>query len=356
MLLTILSFIVVLGVVVFVHEFGHFSAAKLMGARVEIFSLGFGKLFGIKRGETEYRIGYIPLGGYVKISGMVDESMEGEETITGAPWEFQSKGTLAKIFMITAGVIMNFLTGFLIYSLVIFAEGEPKVLDTPTVGGIAKGYPAEEMGLLPGDRILTLDGQPTTDWESFREYVQQHAEVPLTLSWVRGADTLAASVVPRSVEVERDGEMVTIGLIGIDQAYERIPVSVFRGFAVGAETTWEVTSLSLKSIGMLMTGRASVKDLTGPAGIVYLSGETARAGWITFLSFIALINISIGLLNILPFPVLDGGHLVYILIEAVIRKPISTKVKLALQQVGMVLLLALVLVVTYHDIIRFFVS
>lgn len=356
MLLTGLSFIIVLGVTVFVHEFGHFIAARMMGARVEAFSIGFGKLFGIKRGDTEYRIGYIPLGGYVKISGMVDEFMEEDGGIKGEPWEFQSKGTLAKMFMISAGVIMNFIVGFLLYSIVTFAEGEPKVISTPTVGNVAKGYPAEEIGLLPGDRILSVDGIATDQWEPFRDYVQARPDQTIHLVWLHGGDTLSAAVVPKSVEVDKDGAKTTIGLIGIDQAYEHVPVGVGRAITIGGQTTWDIISLSLKSVGMLITGKASVKDLTGPAGIVYLSGETVRAGWVTFVAFIALINISIGLLNILPFPVLDGGHLVYILIEAVIRRPISSKVKLALQQVGLALLLLLVVVVTYHDILRFFVS
>ncbi len=356
MLLTTLSFVVVLGVVVFVHEFGHFIAARLMGARVEAFSIGFGKLFGIRRGETEYRIGYIPLGGYVKISGMVDEFMQGEEGIKGEPWEFQSKGTPAKVFMITAGVLMNFIVGFLLYSAVTFFDGEPQVMETPTVGNLAKGYPAEQIGLLPGDRILSADGINTEQWEIFRNYVQARPEQTIQLVWLRDGDTLHAAVVPKSVEIERDGQTSTIGLIGIDQAVQRVPASLSRSLMVGGQTTWNIISLSLKSVGMLITGKASVKDFTGPAGIVYLSGETARAGWVTFIAFIALINISIGLLNILPFPVLDGGHLVYILIEAVIRRPIPTKVKLALQQVGLALLLVFAMVVTYHDILRFFVS
>jgi regulator of sigma E protease len=286
---------------------------------------------------------------------MVDEFMEGEEGLKGEPWEFQSKSTLAKIFMITAGVLMNFLAGFLIYTFVAMVEGKPVVVDEPAVGRLAPGYPAQEAGLLAGDRFLTLDGLQVDDWESFRDYIQQRPEVPVDVTYLRGSDTLAVTLIPQAYEITEEEETRTIGLIGIDQAIEYQDVGFAGSFVLGAETTWDILSLSLQSVGMLVTGQASVKDLTGPAGIVYLSGETARAGWITFISFIALISISIGLLNILPFPVLDGGHLVYILIEAVIRRPISTRVKLALQQVGLVLLLALVLVVTYHDIVRFFI-
>lgn len=184
MILTAVSFVVVLGVVVFVHELGHFAAAKFVGAKVEAFSIGFGKLIGIKRGDTEYRLGYIPLGGYVKIAGMVDEFMEGEEGLKGEPWEFQSKNTLQKMFMISAGVLMNFLMGFLLYSAVTMAEGEPVSVEVPTVGALAQGYPAEQAGLLPGDRFLTIDGDPVGNWEEFRSMSRR---APMFRSRLRGS-------------------------------------------------------------------------------------------------------------------------------------------------------------------------
>ncbi|MCB2198055.1 RIP metalloprotease RseP [bacterium] len=356
MLLTLVSFIVVLGVVVFVHEFGHFAAAKLSGARVEAFSIGFGKLFGIKRGETEYRLGYIPLGGYVKISGMVDEFMDEEGGIKGEPWEFQSKSTLAKVFMISAGVIMNFILGFVIYTGITLFEGKPTTDPSALIGSVAEDYPAMEAGVQPGDRILAVDGVEASTWLAFRDLIRERANQETQLRWVSGVDTMSATVIPREEQIVEDEQLLSVGMIGVGPRVIYQPAGIGTAIVTGAQSTWNILDLSLQSVGMLVKGEASVSDLTGPAGIVYLSGETARAGWISFVSFIAFISISIGFLNILPFPVLDGGHLVYILIEAIIRRPVSTKVKLVLQQVGMALLLLLVLVVTYHDILRFFVG
>ena len=356
MLITLISFVVVLGVVVFVHEFGHFAAAKLMGARVEAFSIGFGKLFGFKKGDTEYRIGYIPLGGYVKISGMVDEFMEDGGGIEGKPWEFQSKSTPAKMLMITAGVIMNFILGFMIYTGITLFEGKPVADESAIIGTVAEDYPAFEAGLQPGDRVLAIDGVEAADWNTFRDLVRLRANQDTEIRWISGSDTLTATVVPREEQIVEDEQILAVGMIGVGPQVVYQPAGLGTAIVAGAQSTWNIIDLSIQSVGMLIRGDASVKDLTGPAGIVYLSGQTARAGWVSFISFIAFISISIGFLNILPFPVLDGGHLVYILIEAIIRRPVSTKVKIVLQQVGMALLLILVLVVTYHDILRFFVG
>jgi regulator of sigma E protease len=354
MLLTFVSFIVVLGVVVFVHEAGHFFAAKSMGMRVEAFSLGFGKLIGIKRGETEYRLGYIPLGGYVKISGMVDEF--GGDEIAGEPWEFQSKNMFQKAFVITAGVLMNFILGFIIYTTIAWVQGEAVLDPSPTIGSISQGFPAAEAGILPGSTILSVDGTPIATWDDFRIAVHNKPSENVDIVWLSEGDTLSASMTTKTQAIMDVDGARDVGMVGVGPSFSREPVDFADGFVLGARMTGSVLGLSLRSIQMLFSGDASVKDLTGPAGIVYLSGETARAGWETYLGFIALISISIGLLNILPFPVLDGGHLVYIIIEGVTGKTISAKVKIVLQNVGMVMLLGLVLIVTYHDIFRFFID
>jgi len=354
MLLTLLSFIFVLGVVVFVHELGHFVAAKLVGARVEAFSMGFGKIYGKQIGDTEYRIGYIPLGGYVKIAGMVDEFMEEDGGITGADDEFHSKSTFAKMFMITAGVIMNMVLGILIYSFITMYEGEAQIDPSATIGSVSQDYPALEAGIQPGDRILSVNGVYANTWEEFRLEVHGKPSEELHVQWLRGDDTLSANITTHAEEImDVDGKR-TVGMLGVGPAYERVKTGFFRSFYIGSKTTWNIILLNLKSLQMLVSGSASISDIAGPVGIASMSGDFARAGWITYLSFIGLISISIGLINIMPFPVLDGGHLVYIIIEAIIRKPVSTNIKLRLQQVGIILLLGLVLVVTYHDILRIF--
>ncbi|GBE30026.1 MAG TPA: RIP metalloprotease RseP [Bacteroidetes bacterium] len=354
MLLTFFAFIVVLGVVIFVHEAGHFFAARATGMRVEAFSLGFVKMFGIKRGDTEYRLGYVPLGGYVKISGMIDEF--GDDDISGKPWEFQSKNAFQKAFVITAGVLMNFLLGFIIYTAIAWVEGEPIIDPSPTIGSVTQGFPAQDAGIVAGDVIIRVDDTAIDSWEDFRVIVHSKPSEEVNIAWVSGTDTLSATMTTKTQAIMDDDGARDVGMVGVGPTFTREPVGIGEGVVLGARMTGAVLGLSLKSIQMLFSGDASVKDLTGPAGIVYLSGETARAGWATFLGFIALISLSIGLLNILPFPVLDGGHLVYIIIEGITGKTISSKVKIVLQNVGMALLLGLVVVVTYHDILRFFVD
>ncbi len=354
MLITLVSFIIVLGVVVFIHELGHFLAAKAVGARVEIFSLGFGKLVGKRHGDTEYRLGWIPLGGYVKIAGMVDESLD-EGGITGAPDEFMSKSAPAKIFMISAGVLMNILLGFLIYWFIVLVQGEAKFDQAATVGSLAADYPAQDAGILEGDRILSIEGATIETWDDLIHAIHGNPGDTLAVTWLHGSDSLSALIPARSERILDGSEFREVGMIGIGQSYEMVPVGIGRAAVIGARLTYGYLELSARSLSMMITGRASIRELTGPVGIVVLSGATARAGWLIFLGFIGLISVSIGFLNILPIPALDGGHLVYIIIEAAIRRPISTRVKLILQQVGIAALLLLVVIVSYHDIIRFFI-
>lgn len=351
---TLLSFVIVLGVIVFVHELGHFLAAKLMGARVEVFSIGFPpKMVGFQRGETEYRVGWIPLGGYVKIAGMVDESLE-SDAITGAPDEFTSKSFPAKVFIITAGVLMNFLLGFLIFSSLTFFEGRREADPSPTVGSLSQEFPAAAAGIKVGDRILSIEDEPINSWDDLMKAVHPRPNDTLLVRWQREDQIFESSIVTRGEEVSDSGKTVTYGFLGIGPNILVTKVNAFQAIADGAKTTYRFIDLSLESIGKLITRKESLKAVAGPVGIMQFSGESARAGLGAFLGFIGFISVSIGLLNIMPLPVLDGGHLVYIIIETIIRRPIPIKVKLVVQQVGIALLLLLFIVVTYNDITRVF--
>jgi len=349
----ILWFLIVVGVIIFVHELGHFLAAKLVGMKVERFSIGFPpriKSFRFK--GTEYAISAIPLGGYVKIAGMVDESLDGS-SLTGAPWEFQSKKLWQKIFVLCSGVMMNFLLAIGIFTVITMWNGVAQ--EGPVVvGGIQQGYPAETIDLRKGDEILAIDGTRILTWQDFVDRVKDKPGIPIVLTWLRGADTLSATVTPAKNEVTIGSQTIVQGYLGVEFQPTFRRVGLFEAVGWGAAVSWEVIWESLRLITRMVRGQASISELTGPIGIAKLSGETARIGVISFLGFIGLISVSIGLLNILPLPVLDGGHIVIVLVESIVRRTISTRIKLFIQQIGLVLLIALVLIVSYHDVIRVF--
>lgn len=347
MLLTIVSFVVTIGVIVTIHEFGHFVAARLTGMRVKRFSIGFPpKMISKKIGDTEFAISWIPLGGYVQIAGMVDESVD-EEGITGAPDEFMSKPPLARVFVLSAGVIMNYITAFVIVAGLTLALGVAVPVNT-TIGELLPKMPAVAAGVQTGDRIVSVNGVATPTWEKVVETVSNAGDsVSLTLQRAGGEQVML--LVP-TLKLNDAG--VNRRVIGIKPEVTRraagIGDAVSRGWGFCAGTTRAI----IQFIIGLATGESSVSQLSGPLGVAKLSGESAREGSSVFLQFIAFVSVSVAFLNILPFPALDGGHVVYVIIEAVTRRTIPTRVKIWIQQVGMVLLLLLVLFVSYHDIMR----
>ncbi len=358
---TLPAFLFVLGLVVVVHELGHFLAAKAVGIRVEQFSIGYPpRMIGKRIGDTDYCLSWIPLGGYVKMAGMIDESMDNPEKITGAPDEFMSKKTWQKVLVITAGVIMNFILAIVIFTGVTMVEGVPEVKDA-IVEAVSAGMPAEAAGLKPGDRIISVDGVTVTDWQGLVAHIHSHPEQEIQLTWLRlpegapeGAEPLGmtASLIPKRDKTLVAGEIKEVGLIGISPRATFRPVGPGAAVVAGVTLTGRNIQLGIDTIRMLFTGQATVKDLGGPIAIAKWSGDSARGGFTSLILFVAFISINIGFLNILPIPVLDGGHLVLVLWEGITRRPISTRVKLGIQQVGMVLMLMLMVVVIFNDIGR----
>lgn len=354
-MLTFLAFIVVLGVIVFVHELGHFIAAKSVGIRVEVFSLGYPpKMVGRRRGETEYRIGWVPLGGYVKMAGMIDESSGGGVALTGAPWEFASKNTLQKIWVISGGVIMNLLLGVLVYTGIAAVKGMPEASSAPVVGDLTPGWPAEQAGLRPGDRIVAIEGQAIQSWNDLLEQIHPRPNQEIHLRYLRDGQETDVQLVSQSHEIEIEGKKEQWGLIGI------APETVFRKASAsevllsGVTGTANVIALVSTNLWKLITLQISVKELGGPIIIAKMSGESARRGLVYLASFIALISINIGCLNLLPVPALDGGHLLIILGEGITRRQMPIRTRLAIQQVGMFLLLGLIILVLVNDVQRVF--
>lgn len=352
---TLVAFVVVVGVIVFVHELGHFLAAKLSGVRVEVFSLGFPpKAMSRKWGETEYQLAWIPLGGYVKMSGMADESRD-DNFDPDDPRGFMRQTFPKKVFIIVSGVLMNVVLAWILYSLTTWQGGLSK-LEGTTLTMVAEDSPAARAGLAVGDRIVAVGGTEVTDWGELTRIIRASPQRSLPIVWVRGDSMMSATVTPEpaaefSLEKARTD---TVGKIGIVGTLIIQPVGPFKSILYGAIQVAYTIRLNVVSLAALLSGNASIGDLTGPIGIAKLSGESARAGWLDFLSFIAMISVSIGFLNIMPIPMLDGGHLVFIFLEAALRRPIPTKVKEGIMKLGLAALLTLVIVVSYHDIIRVF--
>lgn len=351
MLLTIVAFLIVIGVIVTIHELGHFVAAKLTGMRVNKFSIGFPpRLYSRKIGQTEFSISWIPLGGYVQIAGMVDESMDEENKPTGAPDEFMSKSPLQKIFVLSAGVLMNYVIAFLLIAGLTLSMGTARVVGT-TVGEVMPKLPAERAGVEPGDEIVAVSDVETPTWEKVVQAIGASGDtVALTIRKAATGDRVNLQI-PTELS-QQDGEARRI--IGITPKLDFQPAGLFTAIGRGAVFCYGTTAGIVKFLGELFTGRGSISQLAGPLGVAQLSGESARQGAATFLFFLAYVSVSIGFLNILPLPVLDGGHILYVLIESVIRRPIPTRVKLWIQQIGVGLLILLVIFVSYHDIVRIF--
>jgi regulator of sigma E protease len=353
-MLSILSAIVVLGILIFVHELGHFIFAKLFKVGVDKFSLGFGpKLFGKKIGETEYLVSAFPLGGYVK---MVGESGEDELSEQDRERSFYAKPPLQRIIIVIAGPVFNLVFAYLVFILV-FMVGVPTA--TTKIGEVIKDKPAARAGLKVNDVVTAVNGKAISQWNDLTKAIAQSSGKPLDLIVKRGNTPLSFHIVPET-RTYKDllGDVVNTPVIGIvasgDFVIERsgLAESVFKG----SEQTWNTVKLTILSLVKLASRAIPLDTLGGPIMIAKLAGQQAAAGFVSFLAFMALLSINLGILNLLPVPVLDGGHLVFYLWELIFRKPVSMKVREFAQQFGLVLLIGLMLLAFYNDIVRYFVG
>ncbi|MFB3908608.1 MAG: RIP metalloprotease RseP [Candidatus Eisenbacteria bacterium] len=350
----VLSFILVVGIIILVHELGHFLAARAVGIRVDRFSIGFGpRLFGFQRGETEYRVAAVPLGGYVKMAGMIDESLENPDDFDpSAPDIFMNKKPWQKVLVVSAGVIMNMILAAVVLTGVYATRGVPslpEVLGT-TIDRPIPGYPAKDAGLQRGDRIVAIDGTPVEKWQDLVEAIYARPDTDVRIDLERNGERQEITLHTKSEKGGAEGEQ--IGKIGIGPllTYERVGLG--KAIVYGATSTWALLKQIVHTVYMLFAGQASVKDLAGPVGIARVTGETARQGMADLFELLAFISINIGFINILPIPALDGGHLLMVAIEGVRRRPLSTRLKLWIQQIGMLLLFLLIAVVIFNDFMK----
>jgi len=456
----ILAFIGALGIIVSLHEFGHFAAARMCGMRADVFALGMGmRLFGWNKitgftfgkladdwdggGHTDYRLCLLPIGGYVKIVGMIDESMDSEQLKTAPqPYEFRSKNALQKAFVISAGVIMNFLLAISVFFAVAVFNGK-EIHPITSIGYVEKNSVADKTGFQSGDKIISIGDTPITSWEDVLEGLtikdvganrivtiqragqtstlttngrsfldamtqkkglgmfpdrakiivtavedkmpagkagiklgdtlltanslpvigaEQFVSVitanqgkPLELVWKHGSEEKRASITPTYDDAVKRWR---IG-IGHTMVFLTNPIQKSYTFgesvAIGWNETTNQVGMFFGIIGKIFSGVVSFKEtIGGPLQIMQIAGQVAQRGFWDFIELVAKLSVSIAVLNILPIPALDGGHLVFIIIEAVLRREVSVKAKMAFQQVGMFLLLGLMAFVLYNDVMKRF--
>ncbi len=428
-MITILAFVFVLGVLIFVHELGHFLAARRIGVRVLTFSLGFGpKLLSFRRGDTEYCVSAVPLGGYVKMAGETPD-----EPLTGRDDEFMSKSKWERFQVLIMGPAMNIVLAFVLTWGVLLQGAEvPAYLDrAPLVGVVQSGSPAARAGIRPGDRIVTVAGRQVATWEAAGLAIGTKARREIPIGIVRGDKTITVNVTPdaegryevgnigvlpdshpviRSLVTgepaekagllpgdvvlalnaepmrsgaqlsesiaKHPGEVITLsvrrngaqkdvrvtpalrgskGMIGISISEETrmIQPGPLQALSLSFEKNYEYGGLIFRTLGGLLTRETSPKQLMGPVAIAQLSGEYAALGWVPLFALMAMISLNLGILNLLPIPVLDGGHIFIMGLEAVARRDFSVKVKEKMLLAGFVVLMLLMVTVIYNDLMRF---
>lgn len=353
MLTTLASFIFILGVLIFIHELGHFLVAKKVGIKVEKFSLGFPpNIFSKKFGETTYCIGLIPLGGFIKMAGE-----NPDEEPTGAEYEFSSKTVGQRAAVIFAGPFMNYILALVLMISVFMFGGKPIFDETKViVGKVIEDNPAFRAGLQTDDIILKLNDREISHYDTLRLSIYQIVGDTLTLTWLHEGDTVTADIVTRIEEIyNKDGVKDSIGLIGFGQkisSYERF--GFFEAIRLGVDRTHFFLAGTIGFVKQVIFGQVSSKLIGGPIFIAQQSGKVAREGAVSFFIFMALLSVNLAVLNVLPIPVLDGGHLLFLAIEKIKKSPVSLKTRIIAQQVGIVSLLSLILYVFYNDILRIF--
>jgi len=426
---TLFSFVFVLGVLIFVHELGHFMMARRIGVRVLTFSLGFGpKLLKVRRGDTEYCISAIPLGGYVKMAGE-----NPEDTRTGAPDEFLSKSKWQRFQVLVMGPVMNLALAILVMWVVLFQGAQVAAFDRQPVmvGGFTATSVAKTSGIQLDDHVVSVDGKPVATWEDFSLQIVSKAGRSVTLGVERGGKLVNVTVVPASIgkfemgdigilpemhpevlSIEPDKPALAAGLqvgdvvlganaernltrdrlIEIIKAHDGQPVVLevrragetrnvtvtprrvgayaiigaslspyevrtidpgpLEALNLSVQRNWEWAKLIVQTLGGLFTRETSVKQLMGPVAIAEVSGVAAEQGWLALFSLMAMISLNLGLLNLMPIPVLDGGHIAILAMEGLSRRDFSMKVKEKMLLAGFVLLLALMVTVIYNDLTR----
>jgi regulator of sigma E protease len=343
------AFVVVLGVLVFFHELGHYLAARWRGVRVETFSVGFGRSIASwhDRHGTQWRISWLPLGGYVKMHGQERPEEVSEEV--RAAWKhgetFHEKSVLSRAIVVAAGPAANFVLAMVLFSALFMVMGRP--VTSPVVGEVLADGAAARAGMLKDDRIEAIQGEPIHSFEDIQRIVTAHPLQTMTVTVKRdGADKdLAVTTEAREVKGQQ------IGLLGIRGGtidYE--PVGIGGAILGGVEQTWTVTAETFGGLTQMISGQRGTDDLGGPLRIAQLSGQVALLGVSSLIGFIAVLSVNLGLINLFPIPVLDGGHLLFFLVEAVLGRPLPRRAQEFSFRAGIALLASLFIFATWNDL------
>jgi regulator of sigma E protease len=357
---TIIFFLLVIGPLIFIHEMGHYWVGRWCGVKADVFSIGFGReLFGwTDRRGTRWKVAWLPLGGYVRFAGDMSPASEPSREWLELPPEerartFQAKPLLQRFLIVLAGPVTNLVFAILVICGFLLAAGELRT--PPVVDAVEPHSAAAEAGLMPGDRITAIGGSRVDHFEDIGRLVVLHPGEPVSVSYLRGgqARQVVATLKPK---VQRDefGNEFRKGLLGIHANGLVIePVPIARVIPTAIRQSWTIVSMSLEGLGQIITGQRSVSELGGPLKIAKFSGEQASLGPAAYISFLALISINLGFINLLPIPLLDGGHLLFYMIEAVRRKPLRPEAQEWAFKTGLAALLALMVFVTLNDLASF---
>jgi regulator of sigma E protease len=357
---TVLSFLLLIGPLIFIHELGHYFVGRWFGVKADVFSIGFGReLIGwTDRRGTRWKVAALPLGGYVKFAGDMNPASQASPEWLMLPAEerartFQAKPVFQRFLIVLAGPMTNLAFALLVFTALNLAYGE---FDTPPViHSIKDRSPAWEAGLRPGDRIAAIDSKTIS---RFEDIVPQVVLVPgqtLTIDAVRSGQPLRVRATIRElVDNDAFGHVFKRGVLGISPKQSVVvrpgPVQALTGAFADIR---QALATSLQGLGQIVTGKRSVKDLGGPLKIAQFSGERASLGWLPFVAFMGIISINLGFINLLPIPMLDGGHLLFYAIEAVRREPLKPEAQEWAFRTGLAALLALMILVTLNDLASF---
>lgn len=350
-ILNLVTFMVILGILIIVHELGHFLFARKVGVRVEQFSLGFGPVLWKKKKEhTEYSVSSILLGGFVKLAG------DNLEEYKGQPYEYFSKPPAARARIIFAGPLVNYLLGIIIFWAA-FIVGFPTM--TTKVGGLKEGSGAEQAGIQVGDKILAIDGVNIKYWEELQEIIHAKSDKTIVnITVLRDKNEFALPVQVKTEELDDIiGRKRKTGIIGIVMSEEMILVrhGFFESFPLSLSKTWELTKLTYMGLWRMVSGKLSMREsVTGPLGMYYVTTKVTKVGLGAVLHLFALLSVSLAIFNLLPLPILDGGHLLLLAVEKIRGKALSLKVDRIVTRLGLTFIVGLAMFVTYNDIIRFF--